>query len=80
MKLRFVNLNTILLREVPGGTQIDLHVCVLTRTDEAEHCLKGPRAGWISSFEQLDNLSDERATRIIPCFWDITLAAVQESE
>jgi uncharacterized protein YndB with AHSA1/START domain len=56
----FVNLNTILLREVPGGTQIDLHVCVLTRTDEAEHYLKGLRAGWISSFEKLDNLMEEQ--------------------
>ena len=28
---------------VPGGTQIDLHVGVLTRTDEAEHYPKGLR-------------------------------------
>jgi uncharacterized protein YndB with AHSA1/START domain len=60
MKPLFVNLNTILLREVPGGTQIDLHVCVLTRTDEAEHYIKGLHAGWTSSFEKLNNLMEEQ--------------------
>jgi hypothetical protein len=32
MEPLFVNRNTILLRAMHGGTQIDLHVCVLTRT------------------------------------------------
>jgi hypothetical protein len=40
MKPLFVTLNTILLCEIPGGTQIDLHVCVRTRPDEARE-LKG---------------------------------------
>lgn len=78
MKPLFVNLNTMLLREVPGGTQIDLHACVLPRTDEAEHYRKGcALAG--SRFRETRQFNG-RATRITPCFWDITLAAVQESE
>jgi uncharacterized protein YndB with AHSA1/START domain len=56
----FVNLNTVLFSEVPGGTQIDLHVCVLTRTDDAAQYLKGMRMGWISSLEKLDELLEKQ--------------------
>ncbi len=52
----FTNRNTVLFVEVNGGTEIRLHVKVLTATAAAPQYLKGMREGWTGSFEKLDAL------------------------
>ena len=49
----FVNRNTVLFREVEGGTEISLHVVVVSATAIAPQYLKGMREGWSGSLDKL---------------------------
>ena len=49
----FTNRNTVLFREVDGGTEISIHTIVLSTTPHAMQYLKGMREGWSSSLNKL---------------------------
>jgi uncharacterized protein YndB with AHSA1/START domain len=49
----FVNRNTVVFREVEGGTEISLHVVVVSATAIAPQYLKGMREGWSGSLDKL---------------------------
>ena len=49
----FVNRNTVVLRELDGGTEISLHVVVVSSTAIAPQYLKGMREGWSGSLDKL---------------------------
>lgn len=49
----FTNRNTVLFVEADGGTELRLHVKVLSATAAAPQYLKGMREGWSGSFEKL---------------------------
>jgi uncharacterized protein YndB with AHSA1/START domain len=49
----FVNRNTVLFREVDGGTEISIHTVVIEATPHAMQYLKGMREGWTSSLDKL---------------------------
>jgi uncharacterized protein YndB with AHSA1/START domain len=51
----FVNRNTVLFREVEGGTEVSIHTVVLNTTPHAMHYLKGMREGWSGSLDKLSN-------------------------
>jgi uncharacterized protein YndB with AHSA1/START domain len=55
----FTNRNTVVFREVEGGTEISLHVVVISATAVAPHYLKGMREGWSGSLEKLAALLQE---------------------
>ena len=50
----FTNRNTVLFREVDGGTEISIHTVVIETTPHAMQYLKGMREGWSSSLDKLD--------------------------
>ncbi len=52
----FVNRNTITFTEVAGGTEIALHVEVISTTPAAPQYLKGMEMGWKLSLDRLDAL------------------------
>lgn len=56
----FTNRNTVLFKEVHGGTEIALHVKVLSATAAAPQYLKGMREGWSGSFEKLHEFLGRR--------------------
>jgi uncharacterized protein YndB with AHSA1/START domain len=56
----FTNRNTVLFEEVDGGTEIRLHVKVISATAVASQYLKGMREGWSGSFEKLDEFIQAR--------------------
>ena len=49
----FTNRNTVVFREVEGGTEIALHVRVVDAKANAWQYLKGMREGWTSSLDKL---------------------------
>ena len=49
----FTNRNTVLFREVDGGTEISIHTVVIEATPHAMQYLKGMREGWSSSLDKL---------------------------
>ena len=49
----FVNRNTVVFRELDGGTELSLHVVVLSATAIAPQYLKGMREGWSGSLDKL---------------------------
>jgi len=49
----FTNRNTVLFREVEGGTEISIHTVVIESTPHAMQYLKGMREGWNSSLDKL---------------------------
>jgi uncharacterized protein YndB with AHSA1/START domain len=55
----FVNRNTVVFREVEGGTEISLHVVVISATAIAPQYLKGMREGWSGSLEKLATFLQE---------------------
>lgn len=56
----FTNRNTVLFVEADGGTEVRLHVKVLSATAAAPQYLKGMREGWSGSFEKLDEFLKAR--------------------
>ena len=50
----FVNRNTITFSEVAGGTELALHVDVISTTPAAPRYLKGMEMGWKLSLDRLD--------------------------
>jgi uncharacterized protein YndB with AHSA1/START domain len=52
----FVNRNTVLFTEVPGGTEVSLHVTVASTTPAAPQYLKGMEQGWILSLDRLEDM------------------------
>ncbi len=52
----FVNRNTVIFTEVAGGTEIALHVVVISTTPAAPQYLKGMEMGWKLSLDRLDAL------------------------
>jgi uncharacterized protein YndB with AHSA1/START domain len=52
----FTNRNTVVFREAEGGTEMTLHVVVLSATDVAPQYLKGMREGWSGSLDKLAEL------------------------
>jgi uncharacterized protein YndB with AHSA1/START domain len=49
----FVNRNTVVFREVKGGTEISIHTVVIEAKPHAMQYLKGMREGWSSSLDKL---------------------------
>ena len=49
----FVNRNTVVFSELDGGTEISLHVIVISATAVAPQYLKGMSEGWSGSLEKL---------------------------
>lgn len=49
----FVNRNTVTFTEVEGGTEIALHVKVISETANAPQYLKGMKQGWSLSLDRL---------------------------
>jgi uncharacterized protein YndB with AHSA1/START domain len=49
----FTNRNTVVFREVDGGTEIALHVRVIDAKAASWQYLKGMREGWSSSLDKL---------------------------
>jgi uncharacterized protein YndB with AHSA1/START domain len=56
----FTNRNTVLFTEVNGGTEISLHVKVISATVVALQYLKGMREGWSSSLDKLAEFIEPR--------------------
>ncbi len=56
----FTNRNTVLFREVEGGTEISIHTRVIDARPEAMQYLKGMREGWSSSLDKLANLLESQ--------------------
>jgi uncharacterized protein YndB with AHSA1/START domain len=52
----FINRNTVTFTGVPQGTEIDLHVEVISSTTNALQYLKGMEQGWTSSLDRLAEL------------------------
>jgi uncharacterized protein YndB with AHSA1/START domain len=52
----FTNRNTVVLREVEGGTEIALHVRVIDAKAASWQYLKGMREGWSGSLDKLAKL------------------------
>ena len=52
----FTNRNTVAFRETEDGTEMTLHVVVLSATEVAPMYLKGMREGWSSSLDKLAEL------------------------
>jgi uncharacterized protein YndB with AHSA1/START domain len=52
----FVNRNTVIFTEVPGGTEISLHVTVVSTTPAAPQYLKGMEQGWILTLDRLGDM------------------------
>jgi uncharacterized protein YndB with AHSA1/START domain len=52
----FTNRNTLVFQETEGGTEMMLHVVVLSATEIAPKYLKGMREGWSSSLDKLTEL------------------------
>jgi uncharacterized protein YndB with AHSA1/START domain len=52
----FVNRNTVVFTEVEGGTEIALHVNVISTTANAQQYLKGMSQGWSLSLDRLAEL------------------------
>jgi len=52
----FVNRNTVIFTEVPSGTEISLHVDVISTTPAAPQYLKGMEMGWILSLDRLEDM------------------------
>lgn len=55
----FVNRNTVIFTEVAGGTEIALHVAVISTTPAAPQYLKGMEMGWKLSLDRLDVLLEQ---------------------
>ncbi len=49
----FTNRNTVVFREVDGGTEVSIHTRVLDAKPAAWQYLKGMREGWNSSLDKL---------------------------
>ncbi len=56
----FTNRNTVLFREVEGGTEINIHTVVLSTTPHAMQFLKGLREGWTGSLDKLEAFVNAR--------------------
>jgi uncharacterized protein YndB with AHSA1/START domain len=48
----FVNRNTVVFREVEGGTEISVHAVTIESTPHAMQYLKGMREGWNGSLDK----------------------------
>jgi len=51
----FVNRNTVLFREVDGGTEISIHTVTIEATPHAMQYLKGMREGWNGSLDKFED-------------------------
>ena len=56
----FTNRNTVLLKEVDGGTEITVHVRVVEAKAASWQYLKGMREGWSGSLDKLDEFIQAR--------------------
>jgi len=56
----FTNRNTVVFREVEGGTEISIHTRVIDAKAAAWQYLKGMREGWSSSLDKLAAFIESR--------------------
>jgi uncharacterized protein YndB with AHSA1/START domain len=56
----FTNRNTVLFKEVDGGTEITVHVRVVEAKAASWQYLKGMREGWSGSLDKLDEFIQAR--------------------
>jgi uncharacterized protein YndB with AHSA1/START domain len=56
----FTNRNTVVFREVEGGTEISIHTRVIDAKAAAWQYLKGMREGWSSSLDKLAEFLESR--------------------